>query len=96
MTSIPALTQNQMMLLRPQAINLFNHLRNVGSVSSREAMLDLDMTSATLASRVCDLETAGVKVFRQKRVHPASGRRYTRYVLQGNDTKAIYPAHVAA
>lgn len=94
--SVQSLTQNQIMQLRPQAIELFDHMRRVMSASSREIFLDIGMTSATLASRVCELMKVGVKFYRQRRVHPTTGRRYTRYVLQGNDPQAMFPAFTRA
>jgi len=59
--------------------------RNGGSISATEAMLDLDITSATLARRICDLEEAGVIVQRDRRRNKITGKRYTRYILQGYD-----------
>jgi predicted transcriptional regulator len=77
------LTPIQEWVLAPQARALYRHLRRTGKkgISATEAILDYGMTSATLARRVCDLEEAGIKIERQKRIHPISGRRYTRYVL---------------
>jgi hypothetical protein len=80
-----ALTMTQEMMLCPQARALHRYMRRVGrrGVSARDAMLDLGMTSATLARRICDLEGVGVAIDRVRKVHPVTGRRYTRYVLVG-------------
>jgi len=67
--------------MTPQAKNLLNHLKATGSITAREALLDLDMTSATLARRICDLEEAGYWIVREPKVNPATGKRYTRYKL---------------
>jgi hypothetical protein len=60
---------------------LAQYLDEAGSVSAREAMIDLDMTSATLARRIVDLERAGITIIRERRIHPVSGKRYTRYLM---------------
>lgn len=77
------LTPIQNWFLSRQAKALLNHLRRTrkDGISAREALLDLGMTSATLARRICDLELAGFKIDRQRRRHPITDRRYTRYVL---------------
>jgi DNA-binding HxlR family transcriptional regulator len=78
-----ALTPIQEWVLAPQARALHGHLKRTGKagISAREAFLDLGMTSATLARRVCDLEEAGFVIERVRKKHPVTGRRYTRYVL---------------
>ncbi len=78
-----ALTTIQEWVLAPQGRALLAHLQRVkrDGISAREALLDLTMTSATLARRICDLEEAGFKIERVKKKHPTTGRRYTRYVL---------------
>jgi DNA-binding MarR family transcriptional regulator len=66
----------------PQAMAVLRAMqRNDWSITAREAMLDLDMTSATLSRRICDLEEAGVEVVRERKVNPVSMKRYTRYWL---------------
>jgi DNA-binding MarR family transcriptional regulator len=82
MEAKPRLSNLQALVLRPQAIRLFHRLSNVGSISAREAMHDLQMTSATLARRVCDLEAVGHIIERVRRVNPTTKQRYTRYVLK--------------
>lgn len=79
------LTVMQEFILTPQAVALYNRLRRTKSISAREAMLDYGMTSATLARRIVDLEVVGVKIERERRTHPETGARYTRYKLLGND-----------
>lgn len=80
MTKLSAI---QEWVLSPQALAVLSHLRKVGrkGVSAREAQFDLDITSATLARRICDLEEAGIEVTRVRKNHPTTGRKYTRYVL---------------
>lgn len=75
------MNSSQRLALSPQANRLARYIIRTGSVSAREAMIDLDMTSATLARRVCDLEEVGIAVIRERRRHPASGKAYTRYAI---------------
>jgi len=64
----------------PQAMAVLRAMqRNDFSITAREAMLDLDMTSATLSRRMCDLEEAGVEIVRERKVNPVTCKRYTRY-----------------
>lgn len=66
--------------LSPQSKRVLDMMEANGrSISAREAMLDLDITSATLARRVCDLEDAGLIIYRERNVNPGTGKRYTRY-----------------
>lgn len=67
--------------LTDQARQVLQHIRRAGSISAREAMNDYGITSATLARRVCDIEEAGFSVRRDRKVHPITGKRYTRYAL---------------
>ena len=60
---------------------VYRYMKKTGSISARDAMIDLDMTSATLARRVCDLEKHGYTVIRHQKANPATGRLYTRYSL---------------
>jgi len=63
----------------PQAVKVLQYMERNGSISAREATMDLDVTSATLARRICDLEAEGVPITRQRKTNPATGKRYTRY-----------------
>jgi len=66
----------------PQAAKVLRYMEDTdGTITAREAMLDLDATSATLARRICDLEEVGVVINRESKTHPATGKRYTRYSL---------------
>ena len=67
--------------LPPLARKVLLHMQKAGSISAREALLDLDITSASLTRRICDLEEAGVNVERVRKIHPTTGKRYTRYAL---------------
>lgn len=67
--------------LTPQAYGLFNYLLRSKDITAREATIDLDMTSATLARRICDLEEAGLKIKRHRERHPVTLKRFTRYEL---------------
>lgn len=65
--------------LSPLAKRIYQHMKRAGSISAREASNDYGITSASLARRICDIELAGFTVKRERRVHPISGTRYTRY-----------------
>jgi len=56
-------------------------LSNGGSISAREALLDLDITSASLARRITELHRAGYKIEHRKLVNRATEKDYTRYVV---------------
>ena len=74
----PAVVKNYS-ALSPQCQTLLQHCRRAGSITARDAMNDYGITSATLVRRFCDLEEAGWEVKRDRRVHPISQKRYTRY-----------------
>lgn len=74
--------------LSDQAKLVYRHMERAGSISARDAMDDHGMTSATLARRICDIEAEGFKVWRDRRVHPMTGKRYTRYSLMEANTHA--------
>jgi hypothetical protein len=67
--------------MTPQAQRIYTHLSAVGSITARQALLDLDITSAALARRICDIERAGHRIEREHKVNPATGKRYTVYRL---------------
>ncbi|MGH0000085.1 helix-turn-helix domain-containing protein [Pseudovibrio ascidiaceicola] len=67
--------------LSPLCLTLLKHIHTSGSISAREAMDDYGITSASLARRMCDLEDAGYNVVRDRRIHPITHQRYTRYSL---------------
>ena len=71
-------------------------LGNGGAISAREALLDLDITSASLTRRLTEIESHGTwgqnqegtdvfcptyKVTRQRKHNPNTGKRYTRYFI---------------
>jgi predicted ArsR family transcriptional regulator len=66
-----------------RAYAVYRYMKKTGSISARDAFVDLDMTSATLARRICDLEVQGYSILRSHKTHPVTGRRYTRYSLVG-------------
>lgn len=68
-------------MLTPLAKKIYQHMKRAGSISAREAMADHGITSASLARRICDLEDAGIKVERDRRIHPLTRQSYTRYAL---------------
>lgn len=67
--------------LRPQAHKVLRRLEQTTSLTAREAMADYNMSSATLARRIVDLEEAGVPIQRIRKTHPIHGVKYTQYRL---------------
>lgn len=61
------------------------------TITAREAMLDLDMTSAVLSRRICDMEELGFGIERVRRKNPVTGKRYTRYVIRNMSEEVILP-----
>jgi hypothetical protein len=68
-------------MMKPQARMILDHMLRTGSISARDAMDDYAITSATLASRICELENHGVRIERGRKKHKATGRLYTRYAV---------------
>ena len=62
------MTQNQMLL---------SHLKRTGSITMREALLDHGIQCLT--KRIQELRDAGYKIISERRLHPITGQRYTRY-----------------
>lgn len=62
------MTQNQMLL---------SHLRRTGSITLREALLDHGIQCLT--KRIQELRDAGYKIISERKNHPITGQRYTRY-----------------
>lgn len=73
------MTTTTMIRVKPQALKILRHLEKTGSITAREAMDDYNMSSATLARRINDLEEAGVSIQRVRKSHPIFGTKYTQY-----------------
>ena len=65
------MTQNQRIL---------KHLRKSGSITVREAIVDLHVSSLT--KRVHELREAGHEIVSVVKHHPVTGQKYTRYYLK--------------
>ncbi len=70
--------------LSPQAQDIVKYIRKAGSISARDAVNDLGITSSVLTRRLTDIERAGFKVVRTRKVHGVTQKRYTRYTLEEN------------
>ena len=66
--------------MTPETSRLLKYLRKQGSVSSREAMLDLNIGSTTKAVHR-PYRVAGFDVQTHARTHPVTGQSYARYYL---------------
>lgn len=62
------MTQNQMLL---------GHLKRTGSITMREALLDHGIQCLT--KRIQELRELGFKIISERKTHPITGQRYTRY-----------------
>lgn len=67
--------------LSPLCQKVYQHMQRAGSISAREAQDDYGITSASLARRICDIEAEGFGITRDRKVHPITEQRYTRYSL---------------
>ncbi len=74
--------------LSPQNTILLDYMyKNGGRITARGAYDDLQMTSATLASRMCEMLSKGIDIERTQKVHPVTRKKYTEYVLTDVKTK---------
>lgn len=71
------MTQNQMLL---------GHLKRTGSITMREALLDHGIQCLT--KRIQELRDAGWQIKSERKMHPITGQRYTRYRLTRKTPKA--------
>lgn len=76
----PNVAVNVMNDLTPQARSLFLHLNAHGSVTQREAMIDLGVQSLT--KRISELRKHFV-IVSDIRIHKTTQQRYCRYFLKG-------------
>lgn len=67
------------MKLTPQAATVLAHLKTAGSITQREALLDLKVQSLT--KRIQELRDAGHFIVTLNKKHPVTQQRYARYVL---------------
>lgn len=65
--------------LTPQAHTVYKHMRDAGSITQREAILDHSVQSLT--RRITEIQDKGIPVIREDRKHPITGQRYARYSL---------------
>lgn len=76
-TEYPAYTA-----LPPYAKSIVNFVQKNGSISAREAVLDLDMHQGSLTKGVSLIRKAGYLVRTESRFNPVTGRPYTRYYVE--------------
>jgi hypothetical protein len=60
---------------------LLQHFRAAGSITMREALLDHGIQCLT--KRIQELRESGYKIISERKNHPITGQRYTRYRLKG-------------
>lgn len=66
--------------LTPQAVALLNYMQRTGSVTQRDALLDLSIQSLT--KRISELR-GHFEIVSDARVHKTTGQRYVRYFYKG-------------
>lgn len=71
------MSQNQLLL---------GHLKRTGSITMREALLDHGIQCLT--KRIQELRELGWQIKSERKVHPITGQRYTRYRLTRKTPKA--------
>jgi DNA-binding Lrp family transcriptional regulator len=62
-----------------QEMQILKHLRKAGSITQREAMLDLSVQSLT--RRITELRQRGFNIQGVQKLHPVTNQRYMRYTL---------------
>jgi hypothetical protein len=60
--------------------NIMKHLRQAGSITVREAMIEYHVSSLT--KRIHELRMLGHDIVSNTKRHPVTGQRYVRYTLQ--------------
>lgn len=66
--------------LTPQACDVLQYMDRTGSITQREALLDLSVQSLT--KRISELRSV-VDITTDRRKHKTTGQRYVRYFLKG-------------
>lgn len=62
-----------------QEAKVLNHLKTVGSITVREAMVDYSISSLT--KRISNLRAEGHNIISNRKRHGVTGQEYTRYSL---------------
>lgn len=88
-------TRHALGYVTPQAKTLYEFARKNDGVSALDAFVTFQITSATLARRMCDLERVGFTVTRKRRKHPQTGRHYTRYFVEPLADEPVQPEQAA-
>ena len=76
----PQIPVEIMQAISPQARLLVNHMVLHGSVTQREALMDMSIQSLT--KRISELRTH-FDIVADRRKHKTSGQRYVRYFYKG-------------
>ena len=67
--------------LSPQHRKILNHVKKVGYISSRPALIDHGI--AALPRRIVDLKRMGYLFDKEFMKNPSTGQRYVRYIYKG-------------
>ena len=58
---------------------IINHMKKTGSITMREALIDHGVQCLT--KRIQELREEGWMIVSERKMHPITGQRYTRYRL---------------
>lgn len=78
-------THSKLTRKAPQKVRLLAHLKSVGHISNREAILDHHIID--VSKRIQELREDGVPITSVWKKHPLTGQRYTRYSLVHTETE---------
>lgn len=67
-----------------QLKGIVNQMIKIGSITGREAMIDLSVQSLT--SQIAKLRKIGFNIQGERKHHPITGQRYMRYHLKDKMT----------
>lgn len=70
------------MRMTPLAYKVLGVIERTGSISAREALLELDINSSSLTRRISEIQDSGTPIVAERKVNERTGKRYTRYSLR--------------
>ena len=68
--------------MTPLAFKVLAVMERTGSISAREALLELDINSSSLTRRITEIQEAGTPIYAERKTNERTGKRYTRYSLR--------------
>lgn len=68
--------------MTPLAYKVLGVIERTGSISAREALLELDINSSSLTRRITEIKNSGTPIRAERKHNDRTGARYTRYSLE--------------